>query len=41
MKEENLNWDGVPEHKIDDSDIYVPPVSVKDIANAVYKRYSI
>ena len=29
--------DGVPAHKIDDSDRYVPPVSVKDTANAVRK----
>ena len=29
--------DGVPAHKIDDSDMYVPPVSVKDTANAVRK----
>ena len=29
--------DGVPAHQIDDSDIYVPPVSVKDTANAVRK----
>ena len=29
--------DGVPAHQIDYSDIYVPPVSVKDTANAVRK----
>ena len=32
--------DGVAAHKIDDSDMYVPPVSVKDTANAVRKIMS-
>ena len=29
--------DVVPAHKIDNSDMYVPPVSVKDTANVVRK----
>ena len=32
--------DGVPAHQIDDSDMYVPPVSIKDTANAVRKMTS-
>ena len=29
--------DGIPAHEISDNDIYLPPVSTKDTANAVRK----